>query len=116
MSFTKLQGIYNAEGSITGEVKYFLGKLAGTTECSLCDISHKLITEKPEFTELKNKIPELEMLHLDETEKEVTELVKGKTPCVVGFSDTWQILISTEELKLCNGDVSVFSELLQSKI
>ena len=117
MSFTKLKGIYNAEGTISGEIKYFLGKLAGTTSCSLCDISHKLVIEKPEFTALKNVFPELEMLHINEVDTALAILIKGNTPCVVGLKDEqWQIVLNKDELDTCNGNVDKFSELLQNKI
>ena len=32
--------IYDADGTLSGELGYALGKLAGTRHCALCDISH----------------------------------------------------------------------------
>ena len=37
---TKLIGIYDADGGIFGEIKYFAGKIFANQHCSLCDITH----------------------------------------------------------------------------
>ncbi len=42
-------GIYNAAGTLSGELRYVFGKLAGTTSCSLCDITHTWTGKKPVF-------------------------------------------------------------------
>jgi hypothetical protein len=36
----RLIGVYNAEGSLRGELAYLLGKLTGRAHCALCDITH----------------------------------------------------------------------------
>ena len=45
----QLIGIYNAKGSIAGELAYLFGKLRGTAQCALCDISHGPLKEKSAF-------------------------------------------------------------------
>ena len=37
---TQYFAIYDADGSLAGELSYALGKLAGARRCALCDISH----------------------------------------------------------------------------
>jgi hypothetical protein len=36
----KFVGIYNADGTILGEISYVAKKLAGRGSCALCDITH----------------------------------------------------------------------------
>ena len=35
-----LVGIYDADGTLSGEVRYAIGKLLGRGKCALCDITH----------------------------------------------------------------------------
>lgn len=45
----ELVGVYHAEGTVLGELKYAVGKLFGIAHCSLCDITHTAKGEKPGF-------------------------------------------------------------------
>ncbi len=36
----QLVGIYDADGTLAGELRYALGKLTGRAKCALCDITH----------------------------------------------------------------------------
>ena len=40
-------GIYDADGGLTGELRYVIGHLLGTAECALCDITHSAVRRKP---------------------------------------------------------------------
>jgi len=44
-----LYGIYNAEGTLLGELKYLFMKLSGRGSCALCDITHTFAWKKPSF-------------------------------------------------------------------
>jgi hypothetical protein len=39
-SIRRLVGVYNANGTVGGELAYFLGARLGRAHCSLCDITH----------------------------------------------------------------------------
>ena len=36
----RLVGIYDADGTLAGELRYAFGKLTGRSSCALCDITH----------------------------------------------------------------------------
>tara|TARA_B110000438_G_C15577376_1_gene548066 strand:+ start:248 stop:607 length:360 start_codon:yes stop_codon:yes gene_type:complete len=116
-TFQKLVGIYNAKGSLIGELQYFFGKIRGTAHCALCDITHGKLKEKAAFSECKENLDiPFELLHLDELNTELKEFIKD-APCVVGINDSeYSIVITAEELEECKSDVDSFSELLNSKI
>ena len=46
---TALTGVYQANGSLSGELRYVVGKLLGSAHCALCDITHGAVREKPGF-------------------------------------------------------------------
>ena len=113
----KLIGIYNAKGSVVGEVQYFFGKLLGQTHCALCDITHGSFTEKADFTSCRDALTiPFENLHLDELDSQL-ESYRDSAPCVIAISKSVPtLLITTSELEQCHGDVTRFSQLLNYKI
>ena len=42
-------GVYDADGTIVGEVSYWIGARLGRTHCSLCELTHGLFTAKREW-------------------------------------------------------------------
>ena len=117
MEFEKLVGIYNAKGSLIGELQYFWGKIRGTAHCALCDITHGKLKEKVSFKECKQGLGvPFELLHLDELNPELEKFINN-APCVIGVKgNSYSIILNSEELENCKSDVGAFSDLLNSKI
>ena len=113
----RLVGIYNAKGSLSGEVSYFFGKLAGTRHCALCDITHGIIREKSVFVDAKSQLDmPFETLHLDELDDTMTEFAP-EAPCVVGLSQgNPSLLISAVELESCKGNSAELFGLISFKL
>jgi hypothetical protein len=57
MRYSELVGVYHAEGSLLGELRYVWGKLRGTAHCALCDITHGRLSEKSAFKSLRERLP-----------------------------------------------------------
>ena len=116
-TFQKLIGIYNAKGSLIGELQYFFGKIRGTAHCALCDITHGRLKEKSDFKKCKQDLDmPLELLHLDELDPELEKFAKD-APCIIGkINESFELLINSEELENCKSSVDSFSNLLNSKI
>ena len=90
----RIVGVYHAEGSIGGELRYALGKLIGSTHCALCDISHAGIREKAEFRACRTRhVVPIETVHLDERDEVVSAFTEGKTPCVVGLTSEGPVML-----------------------
>ena len=106
----KIYCIYNAEGSIFGELKYFYNKHIKDISCSMCDITHNTLSEKREWKKRCTVSPfKIECLHLDELPKDIENLVEGNTPCVVAkTSTTNEIIIDNKELIAMKGNVDSF--------
>ena len=87
-NFKAIYFIYNADGGIFNEVKYWIDKniLRKETSCELCDISHGKIfmrSDWSKFIKELNKEYKVEVLHRNEIPKRI--LHKGyRFTCVVG--------------------------------
>lgn len=101
----KLTGIYNARGTVGGELAYALGKLTGRAHCGLCDITHGLrLRERPEWREQRARLPvPFETVHLDERTPELERSCPA-APCVVADTDDGVVaLLGPAELDACGG-------------
>tara|TARA_B100001057_G_scaffold425961_1_gene449754 strand:+ start:406 stop:771 length:366 start_codon:yes stop_codon:yes gene_type:complete len=110
----KIYCIYNANGSIKGELKYLYEKYFKNINCSMCDITHNTFMQKKSWKDkcLKSSL-KIECLHLDELPNDIKVLVNDKTPCVVVQERSInKIIINNKELVGMDGDVdSFFSHL-----
>ena len=116
---SEIVGVYHAKGTFIGEVTYIVKKLVAGRSCSLCNISHAGLGEKPEFDKFrKNLGVSFKTVHLDERSDDLAKFTEGKTPCVAGKlkEGTWVMLLGDEELKSCHKDVDTFDTKLKSAI
>ena len=116
--YQKLAGIYHAEGSLLGELRYVLGKLRGTTHCGLCDITHGAVRKKKSFAAIESRLPvPLSLHHLDERDDALAAATEGKTPCVVGLTESgWQMVMDARALDACEGDEDTFERTLLQRL
>ena len=116
-SITKLTGVYDADGSLSGELSYWVGARLGRRHCALCDITHGLFRAKAQWLGMVDQLPvEFTAVHLDERDRSVLDASRGRVPCVVAeFEDgTAEVVIDRDELEACGGDPQRFFELLLS--
>ena len=113
---TKLIGIYDADGGIFGEMKYFASKIFTNNHCSLCDITHG--KEKSEWEKCERQLPiAIDFVHLNERNEAMQEYTNGATPCVIGKTATGYVtIISKKELEQCQGNVKKFESLIKQKL
>ena len=118
MRFIELVGVYHADGSLLGELRYLWGKLRGSAHCALCDITHGTLTEKAAFRACREglEIP-LRTVHLDERSPDLVGATEGKTPCIVGrSSEGWEMVLDPEELESCDQSVEAFELMLRARL
>ena len=115
---TKLIGIYDADGGIFGEIKYFASKIFSSNHCSLCDITHGSQKNKKDWAKCKTSLPiTIDFIHLNERDEKLARYTDGTTPCVIGKTATGYVTIITKkELNKCNGNVKKFEELIKQKL
>ena len=87
-NFKAIYFIYNADGGIFNEIKYWIDKniLKRETACELCDISHSKIFMRSEWSKFIKELKKdykVEVLHRNELPKKILD--KGYDfPCVIG--------------------------------
>ena len=121
--YSELIGIYDADGSLMGEIKYIFNKIVNDKHCSLCDITHGSIKEKDEFKACKARLPvPLRTIHLDEQDEALKEFTSSNlcVPCVVGRKrnnrNDFDIILNDDDLQSCNKSVDDFEKLLQERL
>lgn len=99
-------GVYDADGSLRGELAYALGKLTGQAHCALCDITHGTLRRRPGFDVACQRLGvPVTLLHRDEQPPDVAALTAGRTPMVVGRTDDGLVvLLSAADLERCERD------------
>lgn len=112
-----LHVIYDADGSLAGEIVYMAKKLLGLAHCAACDITHGPRAEKPEFTELKQRgwtVPVVN-IHRDEMDSQMRLRVDGHLPCVVARVKEGDdiVVVGPSELERCDGALDCFERAVE---
>ncbi len=115
----KIIGIYNANGSLLGEMRYVFDKVFLKKHCALCDITHGISYKaKTTWLEQVERFPiPIKTLHLDEISDDIRQVVADKVPCVVMVKDdSIDIVMNNEELQACDSNPEQFFERLRVSI
>ena len=121
--FKTIYFIYNADGGLLNEVKYWVNKniFKRPTACELCGISHGKIFVKSEWLKFLNDLQrdyKVEVLHRNEIPRKIEEK-RFSYPCVVGETEDDLIeLISSISFKTFqkNEGIHELSEKLSMKM
>lgn len=100
----RLVGVYNADGTVFGELSYFVGKRLGRAHCALCDITHGLVRERPEWQECVSTLPvPFETFHRNDQ----PDALRGSPlPLVAAETDAgYVVLLGPDELDACAGSI-----------
>mgnify|MGYP003690032055 FL=1 len=113
-----LYAIYDADGSLAGELRYLIDKFLGRADCALCDLSHGWHPAgKRAWRQQQGATTQLSWLHRDEVPHHVLVHVSGSLPCIaMDTNGRVDILISKDQLAQCDGDVMVFEQLFARKL
>ncbi len=117
---TKLIGVYDADGTIVGEIKYVVGKLLGRTHCALCDLTHGTkVKGRDDFRECAAALPvPFDLFHRNDQPDEVRAHTTGNLPCVIAVSSdgSMSLALTAKQLDACEGRIDRLETLLQSVI
>jgi len=84
---TRLVGVYDADGTLRGELTYFVGARLGRAHCSLCDITHGLVRERADWRACRDGLPvPFDTVHRDEL-----------PPSLVGFDAVFPYVAAETE-------------------
>jgi hypothetical protein len=112
----RLIGVYDADGTLLGELAYVAGHLLGRRSCALCDITHGRVRRRPEFDAAAATLGvPLELLHRDERSPALVLLTDGALPCVVADGGGEQIvLVDRNTLASCGKDPAALVDAIRA--
>ncbi|MYB10114.1 MAG: hypothetical protein F4Y28_09075 [Acidimicrobiia bacterium] len=109
-----LVGIYDADGGISGELRYAIGKVLGQGKCALCDITHgwnpfgsRSWKQACEVSDV-----ELDLVHRNEATAEQLAAATGLPSIVRQQDGQWSELLTTAEIAQYVGAPTQFLERL----
>lgn len=99
-------GVYDADGTVRGELAYAVGHLLGRRECALCDITHAGIRRKRSFDLAAGGLGvPFDLRHRDELTSEERAAVAGALPCVlVETGGELTVLLDRDALARCDSE------------
>ena len=118
MRFERLVGIYDADGTIRGELAYLIGRTRGTAHCALCDMTHSRVRRRGDFDiAARGLAVPLELCHRDEIDETVRAAAGGSYPCVVGVGAAGALVVmDPDDLEACAGDPAVLVDRLNAAV
>lgn len=113
----RVVGVYHADGSVLGELRYWVGARLGSAHCSLCDITHGTFRAKPEWQRERAWLGlPFDTVHLDERDDALRAATEGATPCVVAdTADGYVMVLDPAELDACAGSVESMFDRLRAR-
>jgi hypothetical protein len=103
---TRLVGVYDADGTVLGELSYFVRARIGRAHCDLCDITHGKVRERPDWKSCRDELPvPFETFHRDDQPDEVRTAAAGRAPVVAAAlgDGTVTVLLGVDDLAACAG-------------
>ena len=114
----RLIGVYNADSTLRGELSYWIGARLGRAHCSLCDITHGLVRQRPAWTTCRSALPvPFDTYHRDDQPGAVRAAIGDNTPAVVADTAAGIIpLLDSTELANCRGSIDALVEAIEQKL
>ena len=107
-------GIYNADGTLFGEIGYVLSKLSGKRSCSLCDVTHGWNPfGKRKWKGLcKSSSLDIQLIHRDEATESQLQAAGDLPSFITEVEEGWaQIMTPTQINKLKRQPETIVSML-----
>jgi len=107
-------GVYDADGTLFGEITYWCRARIGRAHCALCEISHGTFRAKSEWLSLvAGARVRVEMWHRDDAPSDVLDAMGGRFASVAARTDRGVIvLLDPDDLAECGGDIGRFADAL----
>lgn len=118
----RLHGVYDATGTIVGEIAYFLRRTFMNQHCSLCDITHSTFSRRSTWDSCVAELGfEFHLHHRNDAPASVLATSGYAAPCVIGeYEDgSLKLLLNSYELASCKNSpeqlMKIITEILNDK-
>lgn len=109
----RLVGVYDADHTLQGELRYWVGARLGRSHCALCDISHGWVRTKHQWREYRAGLGvPFDTVHRDDQPEGTRAL--GTLPLVAAETDhTFVLLLDGDALERCTGSVALLASAIR---
>ena len=114
----RLVGVYDANGSVGGELAYFIGARLGLAHCALCDLTHGLVRERAAWKAFRASLQvPFDAYHRDDQPADVRAAHRDRVPAVLAeTSDRIVVLAGPDELARCAGSIEAFTDAINAAV
>jgi hypothetical protein len=114
----RIVGVYAADGSLRGEVSYWIGARLGRAHCALCDITHGTFREKSAWRACRESVPvPVTMYHRDDQPAAVRAATRDVDPVIVAETDSGVVvLLGPDALAACSGAPEVLVDAISDAV
>jgi hypothetical protein len=111
----RLIGVYDADSTIRGELAYWVGARLGRRHCSLCEITHGSVRQRPEWTTCKAGLPvPFDTYHRNDQPDTIRTASGGQAPVVVAeTTSSHVVLLGPADLEACDGSIDLLVEAIE---
>ncbi len=111
----RLVGVYDADSTLRGELSYWVGARLGRRHCSLCEITHGSVRQRPEWKACQAGLPvPFDTFHRNDQPEVVRSAAGGQAPVVVAETGTGHVvLLSVADLEACEGSIDRLVEAIE---
>jgi hypothetical protein len=97
--------VYDADGSVWGELSYFLRARVGRAHCALCDVTHGRVRERADWRACRDTLPVPFVAYHRDDQPDAVRAAVGSTPVVVAETTDGSILVllDGDDLERCAG-------------
>lgn len=102
-----LVGVYDADSTLRGEFTYWVGARLGRRHCSLCEITHGSVRQRPKWKVCQAGLPvSFDTFHRDDQPDMIRTAAGGRAPVVVAETDSGHVLLlGPGDLDACDGSI-----------
>lgn len=118
-AITRLIGVYDADGSVLGELSYFVAARFGRAHCALCDITHGRVRERADWRASRDRLPvPVTMYHRDDQPDHVRAVVGTALPVLVAETAGGDVVVVADRGQLdgCDGSPERLVEHVESSL
>ncbi len=114
---TRLVGVYDADGTLRGELTYFIGARLGRAHCSLCAITHGLVRERRDWQASRAGLPvPFDTVHRDELPASLVGF-EADLPYVAAETDEGPVLLLDDAaLEALEGDPAALAVAAEAAV
>jgi hypothetical protein len=111
----RLVGVYDADGTVVGEMSYWINARLGRTHCALCEITHGSVRAKPGWKACQREMAvPFDTYHRNDQPAPVRSATAGALPAVVAETTggSFVRLLGPEALANCAGSLDAMLQAI----